>query len=55
VLCYVSPPHQLAELAKAGFPSCEILDMSGRPVDARMPGRDPHLFYVARPERANVP
>jgi len=49
VLCYVSPQHQVAELAKAGFPSCEILDMSGRRVDAQAPGRDPHLFYIARP------
>jgi SAM-dependent methyltransferase len=55
VLCYVSPGHQVAELAEVGFPSCEILDMSGRPVDAQTPGRDPHLFYVARPGRANAP
>jgi SAM-dependent methyltransferase len=55
VLCYVSPAHQLAELAEAGFPSCELLDMSGRRVDAGAPGRDPHLFYVARPARANAP
>lgn len=48
VLCYVSARHQVEELAKAGFPSCEVLDMSGRLVDPEAPGRDPHLFYVAR-------
>lgn len=55
VLCYVSPEHQVAELAEVGFPSCEILDMKGRSVDMQAPGRDPHLFYVARPGRANAP
>jgi SAM-dependent methyltransferase len=50
VLCYVSPAHQVEELAQAGFARCAVLDMSGREVDADAPGRDPHLFYVARPD-----
>lgn len=49
VLCYVSPVHQLAELARAGFGTCEVLDMAGREVDPHAPGPDPHLFYIARP------
>ena len=48
VLCYVSPVYQVEELARAGFPSCEVLDMAGRAVDPRAPGPDPHLFYIAR-------
>ena len=55
VLCYVSPAHQVAQLAEAGFPSCEVLDISGRTVDADAPGRDPHLFYIARPRRDSAP
>jgi SAM-dependent methyltransferase len=55
LLCYVSPAYQVAQLAQAGFPSCRILDMSGRAVDADAPGRDPHLFYIARPRRAVAP
>jgi ubiquinone/menaquinone biosynthesis C-methylase UbiE len=49
VLCYVSPAYQVAELARVGFPSCEVLDMAGRVVDPQAPGSDPHLFYIARP------
>jgi hypothetical protein len=49
VLCYVSPVQQLADLAQAGFPTCEVLDMAGRQVDPQAPGPDPHLFYVVRP------
>jgi SAM-dependent methyltransferase len=49
VLCYVSPVHQLAELARAGFGTGEVLDMAGHKVDPQAPGSDPHLFYVARP------
>lgn len=49
VLCYVSPAHQVAELAQAGFGTCEVLDMAGREVDPEAPGSDAHLFYIARP------
>ena len=52
VLCYVSAAHQVAQLASAGFEHCEVLDMRGRPVDPEAPGRDPHLFYLARPGSA---
>jgi SAM-dependent methyltransferase len=55
VLCYVSPAHQVAQLAELGFPECEVLNMSGHEVDADRPGRDPHLFYIARPRRASAP
>lgn len=49
VLCYVSPVHQVAELARVGFGSCEVLDMTGRVVEPQAPGSDAHLFYIARP------
>jgi SAM-dependent methyltransferase len=54
-LCYVSAAKQVADLRDAGFGDCEVLDMRGRGVDPAAPGRDPHLFYIARAASALEP
>lgn len=51
VLCYVTASHQVEQLQAAGFDECEVLDMQGRIVDPLSPGRDPHLFYLAKASR----
>jgi len=52
VLYYVDPIAQIAQLVDAGFVDVEIWDRDGRRVPPEGPGRDPHLFYVCRPDRS---
>jgi hypothetical protein len=50
VLYYVDPIVQIAQLGDAGFVDVEVWDGSGHRVSPERPGRDPHLFYVCRPD-----